>query len=336
MTTSEDAALLAEIERLSGRIDQHRSASAAAPPPNRGRGGWRGRGWRGASAPTQVSRHRTLVINNDAQQQPGPSSSSPPPPSSSSWVRRKTTHNMSLVSSDSYQKTEPARVAALQAAQEAKTAAKATARAAAKSRAKAARDSAKVRRGDNMGEVIVDGVVFVFEETGTKLVKKGSEAAAASASSSPSSKAPLRTSVNGQSFIRTKRGNLISAELHQQRKAQKDSAAKMRRLAAMGDQIANNEKTRSANRKPTRSQANLPRTKGLCSFYNKTGLCSACAVRASPPPCSPASSSYPTRRPMQTRPLLPLRPRRCPSRHLSRRPPAHRLFLTLRPMSSVS
>ena len=165
-----------------------------------------------------------------------------------------------------------------------------------------------MRRGDNMGEVIIDGVVFVFDETGTKLVKKGTvpgegdEASAApaagSSSSSSPSKAPLRTSVNGQSFIRTKRGNLISAELHQQRKAQKESTAKMRRLAAMGDQIASNEKTRcvrrevatksdclcerplpaplpplrSANRKSGRPREAAAASKGLCSFYNKTGL----------------------------------------------------------------
>lgn len=227
-----------------------------------------------------------------------------------------------------------------------------------------------------MGEVIIDGVVFVFDETGTKLVKKGSvpgeasaapAAASSSSSSSSPSKAPLRTSVNGQSFIRTKRGNLISAELHQQRKAQKESTAKMRRLAAMGDQIASNEKTRcvrsevatksdclcerplpapfpplrSANRKSGRPREAAPASKGLCSFYNKTGLShrkTPGRLTPSPPsrPCSHLARTPPhPHRPMQARPLMPLHPRRLPPRHLPRRPSPNRLLPPHRPLPSL-
>jgi hypothetical protein len=133
-------------------------------------------------------------------------------------------------------------------------------------RSKSKGSSAAVRRGDNMGEVIIDGVVFVFDETGTKLVKKAQQqpgsdsastdagAAAATGSTGPgeqtsegpdgASKAPLRTSVNGQAFVRTKRGNLISAELLEKRKAQKESTAKLKRMAALGRQIGDNERIR--------------------------------------------------------------------------------------------
>lgn len=174
--------------------------------------------------------------------------------------------------------SEPARIAALQASQEAKAAARAAKRASTSSssmsnkslsavgRSKPKGSSAAVRRGDNMGEVIIDGVVFVFDETGTKLVKKAQQqpgsdsasnnagAAAATGSTAPgeqtpegvdgASKAPLRTSVNGQAFVRTKRGNLISAELLEKRKAQKESTAKLKRMAALGRQIGDNERIR--------------------------------------------------------------------------------------------
>lgn len=174
--------------------------------------------------------------------------------------------------------SEPARIAALQASQEAKAAARAAKRAPASSssiankslsagaRSKLKGSSAAVRRGDNMGEVIIDGVVFVFDETGTKLVKKAQQqpssdsastdrgAAGATDVAAPgeqtsegadgASKAPLRTSVNGQAFVRTKRGNLISAELLEKRRAQKESAAKLKRMAALGRQIGENERTR--------------------------------------------------------------------------------------------
>lgn len=105
-----------------------------------------------------------------------------------------------------------------------------------------------------MGEVIIDGVVFVFDETGTKLVKKPSQPSetdtlsedhpsTSTAAASPS-KAPLRTSVNGQAFVRTKGGNLISAELAEKRKAHKESQAKLKKMERLGQQIGHNERVR--------------------------------------------------------------------------------------------
>ncbi|CAO1631420.1 unnamed protein product [Sympodiomycopsis kandeliae] len=335
MAGQEDEALLAEIAKLTGQIDQHRKqphqqsdpytsdSSYRASTRGRGsssyRGAWstssRGRGGISSSAYPTASKHRSLVINHgnpSSGSTSAPSSSSPPKAadhastlqrstadsspaphqSQQSWVKTQSTHNMRLVNSSVFEKTEPARIAALQASQEAKAKARAE-KAQARAQATAARakqkPSSDVRRGDNMGEVIIDGVVFVFDETGTKLVKKPvqpvGEAAVldvdntqvdSSTSTSPS-KAPLRTSVNGQAFVRTKGGNLISAELAEKRKAQKESQAKMKKMTQLGQQIGQNEKVRSANRKSQNKSlghsAKSSGPKGLCSFFTKTGQC---------------------------------------------------------------
>ncbi|CAO1637368.1 unnamed protein product [Parajaminaea phylloscopi] len=320
MTAEEDAALMAEIAKLSGQIDQFKSKPRPPPQAPRGRGAWRGRGsWSGHASlapastapyhPTRASRHRSLVFNSSdpsASTASNGAASGARPESSAQgaaaahgsdahihpqgWVRRKTTHNMSLVSADAFEKTEPARIAAFQATQAAKEAAKT----APKPRAKPKASSASVRRGDNMGEVIIDGVVFAFDETGTKLVKKAQDpsnsddhTAGPGSGSAPSSstdpeaadharvKAPLRTSVNGQAFIRTKRGNLISAEFLEQRRAQKANSIKLKKLSKMGQQIGDRERLRSTNRKLQGKVPNgtLAAAKGLCSFFTKTGLC---------------------------------------------------------------
>lgn len=101
-----------------------------------------------------------------------------------------------------------------------------------------------------MGEVIIDGVVFVFDESGSKLVKKPVQPSNEDPkdeepdASTSTSKAPLRTSINGQAFVRTKGGNLISAELAEKRKQQKESQAKLRKMEKLGQQIGQNEKVR--------------------------------------------------------------------------------------------
>lgn len=159
MSGSEDAALMAEIARLSGQIDQHKTSSSSAQgyqsSYHNGSSSYRGRGargtnrgyYRGSSRGGHYSnqphgpptgRHRTLVLNNSTgpssgQQQPASSSttgssqprsdehltvsnentsgagpSAVPMAAGSSkdgWVKRKTTHNMSLVSSATFEKT---------------------------------------------------------------------------------------------------------------------------------------------------------------------------------------------------------------------------------------
>lgn len=104
-----------------------------------------------------------------------------------------------------------------------------------------------------MGEVIIDGVTFVFDSTGTKLVKAASQPAP---SSEPSTSAlpteataatdatPLRTNVNGQRFIRTKNGNLISAELLHKRKEDKLKRARVDKLDKLSRDVAQRERLR--------------------------------------------------------------------------------------------
>lgn len=143
MSGQEDAALLAEIARLSGQIDKHRSQPQGQHYPQQsyyrggGRGGWNARGGRGGAAHASggtrypaPSRHRTLVIDNsrtgnaangsaaafsatadpsvaasDASSSSSLGSQQSHPPAQDGWVKRKTTHNMSLVSSSTFEKT---------------------------------------------------------------------------------------------------------------------------------------------------------------------------------------------------------------------------------------
>lgn len=127
-------------------------------------------------------RNRSLAVSRDA------------------WVHRRSAGSVSLVNPAVFH--ERAR----------SSAARAPTRGAPRARAGARRGrDASVRRGDRMGEVLVDGVTFVFDESGTKLVKK-SVAGAPEAT-------PLHTSVNGHAYVRTKRGNLIARELVAQRRA---------------------------------------------------------------------------------------------------------------------
>ncbi|SPO29883.1 uncharacterized protein UTRI_06159_B [Ustilago trichophora] len=202
------------------------------------------------------------------------------------WIKRKSTHNMSLVSTSTFQRTEPARLAAIEATRKAKAEAKAAASSSSSGkkaiRAKPAKPSSSVRRGDNMGEVVIDGVVFEFDPSGTKLVKKAAQPSSEHTttqddSASTSTAVPLKTSINGQDYIRTKRGNLISASLLAKRKAQRETAAKMGRLDKMVGQISAIQATRNASSrsKPGSSSRilDVKKSRTLCSFFNKTGQC---------------------------------------------------------------
>lgn len=317
MASDEQAALLAQIQALSGAIDQRRSsgsARGASTAPTRGyygRGGYhssyrggRGRGGynvqQGHHNSQLPSRHRTLVLSgkpaNSSENEGKPVDSTNATSSDSAeqdgWVKRKSTHNMSLVSSKTFEKTEPARLAAIAATQSAKEAsknAKADARA---SKANSTRSKARgsIRRGDNMGEVIIDGVVFEFDESGTKLVKKADQSASQSTTDEPakaqdeaaqstesSSATPLRTSVNGQQFIRTKTGNLISQALLDQRKENKRNSEKLKKLDQIGKEIAERQLLRggggSRGRGRGGSKMLSARKKTLCAHFNKTGQC---------------------------------------------------------------
>ena len=109
----EQAALLAQIKALSGAIDQRK---ANGPYSNRGGYAQRGRG--SSSIAGNSSRHRSLVLSGAQQnKQPTPDeagSSLAKVPSAGAgasgsdqdaWVKRKSTHNMSLVSKTAFDKT---------------------------------------------------------------------------------------------------------------------------------------------------------------------------------------------------------------------------------------
>ncbi|KDN45478.1 hypothetical protein K437DRAFT_294569 [Tilletiaria anomala UBC 951] len=306
---SNDAALLAEIARLSGVIDQRRNTSGQADFASGSRASYRGRGGaapyrgtnglrgayyaagrgRGGGTGPLPSRHRTLVLNRPADStvsettqskkvspadleegeiDPAGALAAP-----AQWVKRKTTHNMSLVRGETFEKTEPARLASIAAAQEAKAAAKAARRPALRTKTGVKKRQPAVRRGDKMGEIIIDGVIFQFDETGEKMIKKGPVTQAdyvdKEPAAGPSMSTPLNASVDGQKFVRTKNGNLISAEILAQRKANSKKA----KLAAMGRSIGDMQKARYASRPSKGKSTAFDRPKGLCSFFNKTGTC---------------------------------------------------------------
>lgn len=150
--------------------------------------------------------------------------------------------------------SEPARLAAMAATQSAKTAA---AQAKQTSKLAKAKSSKAVRRGDRMGEVIIDGVVFAFDDSGTKLVKKDPQPAANAddptmgdpngdlgGPSNPPSSTPLRTSIDGRKFIRTKTGNLISQELLEKRREARRNSERLKRLGEMGRDIGSHQRMR--------------------------------------------------------------------------------------------
>lgn len=99
-----------------------------------------------------------------------------------------------------------------------------------------------MRRGDRMGQVIVDGVVFEFDESGTKLIKKDPQPTSSDVPSSPlKGDTPLRTSIDGEKYVRTKTGNLISKSLLEKRR---EARNKLKRLEEMGKDIGDRQKMR--------------------------------------------------------------------------------------------
>lgn len=124
----EQAALLAQIKALSGAIDERKASSRGGyqhynnfhQASHRGGGGGssysrgRGRGQDAGSSSAANSRHRSLVISG-----PRATEGSTPVDNAAAttanteaagsgeegWVKRKSTHNMSLVSSSAFKKT---------------------------------------------------------------------------------------------------------------------------------------------------------------------------------------------------------------------------------------
>lgn len=177
--------------------------------------------------------------------------------------------------------SEPARQAAIARTAQMKAAAASASRGGrgrssrgSKPSSKSSTSSASLRRGENMGEVVIDGVVFVFDKAGDKLVKKPTQPEASSdpssstslSTSSPTSKSnpnselstsstPLRTTIGGENYVRTKGGNLVKAEVAAQWKANRElrkkrekmeemKKEKLVRLTNLGKQVGERQKAR--------------------------------------------------------------------------------------------
>ncbi len=118
------------------------------------------------------------------------------------------------------------------------------------------------------------------QETHPTLFASDTTQTSPQAAAEQSTAVPLKTSINGQEYIRTKRGNLISAELLAKRKAQREAQAKMGRLDKMVGQISAIQATRNTKVKPGSRTLDAKKARTLCTFFNKTGQCSAgCRVR---------------------------------------------------------
>jgi hypothetical protein len=123
MVDDDQAALLAQIKALSGAIDKRKFSARGGgyhQPSNRGSSSSYGRGRAAGSSNATTSRHRSLVLSgpsavnksdkevNDAESEAAASSthaSSSNADGEEGWVKRKSTHNMSLVSSSAFKKT---------------------------------------------------------------------------------------------------------------------------------------------------------------------------------------------------------------------------------------
>ncbi|GAA5824133.1 hypothetical protein JCM11251_001535 [Rhodosporidiobolus azoricus] len=90
-------------------------------------------------------------------------------------------------------------------------------------------------------EVVIDGVVFVADARGNKLVRKPDadpSTASATAPPSPSLGTPKRTSHLGTTYIRTKTGNLVSLAFARKRKEQAEARKKVEEeMLAKGERL---------------------------------------------------------------------------------------------------
>lgn len=101
-------------------------------------------------------------------------------------------------------------------------------------------------------EIIINGVTFVSDATGRKLVRKDSSSnidaegkgkAKAMLDDSDTTSTPSKTSIDGQAYVRTKSGNLISTAVLKKRQ---EMAAKKKRISELVAVAKNVQKARQA------------------------------------------------------------------------------------------
>lgn len=137
------------------------------------------------------------------------------------------------------------------------------------------------------GELTINGVTFIADRTGRKLVRKESESGstdataftgvdvkgkgkAISSEDSSAASTPSKTSINGQAYVRTKSGNLISTAVLKKRQ---ELAAKKKRISDLVGIARTVQKARLG-------AAREQKKKTLCRYFQKTGelLCSRCLI----------------------------------------------------------
>ncbi|BGP16140.1 hypothetical protein JCM10213v2_004135 [Rhodosporidiobolus nylandii] len=278
---SDDADVLAEIARLTSAIQQHRATPPFAP---RGRGRGRGRGGytggRGAAKAAGAGQHR-----NATWTAPGVA---PLPPARRSGTSTPVEGSSTAVASGSRPVTPGAGLAPFAASQglpgrsggvtpvSAQMGNLGLGAAAGKGKEKAPQQ----QQGER--EVVIDGVVFVADARGNKLVRKPDADPSDVLPPSPSPAAPgspsltgtpKRTSHLGTTYIRTKSGNLVSLAFARKRKEQADARRKveeeMRAKGERLDKLVGIVKGYTATRtKPAKPKSDKP-----CRFFQRTGQC---------------------------------------------------------------
>ncbi|GAA6027199.1 hypothetical protein JCM8097_002477 [Rhodosporidiobolus ruineniae] len=301
---SDDAAVLAEIARLTSAIEQHKdTASRPTPPPYtyRGRGRGRGRGGSTRSFAPATTTHRNSTWVAPGLQQP-PSRSSTATPAEASTSRPTTPalpptqrptggyRNQTLVlnpsSGGGSGGTTPVRngIDDLGVG-------------GGKDKAGLSAPPTPVKR-----EVVIDGVVFVADARGNKLVRKPDADPSAlppstSAPPSPSLSTPKRTSHLGTTYIRTKSGNLVSLAFARRRKELADAKRERdeqmrdkgerldklvgvikgvqgaRNAAAGGGRGRGRGRGRGGYTSTRRVKPPKPKSDKPCRFFQRTGQC---------------------------------------------------------------
>ncbi|GAA5871584.1 hypothetical protein JCM1840_007323 [Sporobolomyces johnsonii] len=310
---ADDAEIMAEIARLTSAIDQHKRNPTATFAPSRGRGRGRGR-----AAYPSVATHRnatwvapglrsgsTTPVDStspsDLAFPPAQSTSRPataiPPPGRGGY--RNQTLVLSRAAGGKPQTSTSGRVTPLTDGVAAPgTGSDST-----------ATDKEKIKEEQQpQREVVIDGMVFVADSRGNKLVRKTGppipSTSAVDSPATPSVSAPLspvpsspalagtpkRASHLGTTYIRTKSGNLVSLAFARERKAKADEMrGKRERLDKMLGVLQGVQQARNANAAgrggrgrgrgrggytSTRTKPTKPKSNKLCRFFQKTGQCS--------------------------------------------------------------
>ncbi|KAK6078772.1 hypothetical protein SCUP234_06110 [Seiridium cupressi] len=207
MSTGEEQELLAQINRLEGRISKHKAQQTA---PSHSRGTFRaapyhrGGGYRGSRGQAPTYRNKTLVLNGQNGQHRDATANSNAA-GSGSWVSRTDRH-LQLINSSVFEKDSQARASAIEETQRQKRLRKEQAE---KNRflnyvqqyASSAAPTSPSTPASRY-EITVEGIRFQITKQGSKLVRAPDD-------NNPPSATPRITLIGGVKFYRTKNGNLV-------------------------------------------------------------------------------------------------------------------------------